>query len=549
MNTFLILYSTLPSDITVKWNNFVTNAFSKIVNTFTHKEAVVIPMTELSTGFSNEESYKYNFIPGYEVYEIPLGSAKQIESSYAPADTTDNSIQYFAEQNIVSLNQSGAKVSVVGMKLGETIIHAKNSTSGLEKTCKVKVVETVEPTSFEVTLDKTEIAIGEQQTLNINIDGGNLGHSELINFRYYDIRKLVFSSSNVAVATVDKNGVIYPQNVGNATISVSNSNGFTKYVDISIKSGTPVPNYENLSIFGSNVCYDNDMIRDQNSGTNHYQLGVKTNDTELNPEDFVWESSNELLVRVDKHGVVRGFRKNKVDDEIATITATSKLTGQSVSFEICVREQLPTAMYHSIVNGDKTSWNPTDYTTCVGDNLVVNIAYEPNISNKNIQYTITDATLIDVTNHGTSLSLIIKAEGACELTVISIVNPSLSRTMHFDILKAGAISSNEVEDIGTTIRKIVGHATLFAIAEAFTLIALYMFLYEKKHWIGLVLSLALELLISSISELVQHFSPDRHGTFSDIGINFLGSLFGAGILVAIYFIRKAIIKRKEKNND
>ena len=549
MNTFLILYSTLPSEITSKWNAFVTNIFVGIVNNATQREVVQIPMTELSVSLSNESSYKYNYIPGYEVDEIPLGSAKQIECFYQPENVTDKSIEYSTENtDIVKLNPNGLTVSVVGLKVGIATIKAKNKLSGLEKEVEVKVVDTVAPTSYEISIDSTNIAIGEQQTLNFTIDGGNLGSSELINFRYYDVRKLVFSSSEESIAEVDNNGVIYPKGIGEATITAINtSNSFERTIDVNVTNGSPVSPYTDLKILGSNVCYDNDMILDQSSHTNHYQLSIYDGESELNPEDFIWQSSDELLVKVDKHGVMRGFRKTVSEDKTATITAISKLTGQLVDFEVTVKDQLPTSMFFGFSNGSSTVWDPEKYTTFVGDVLTITIGYRPNITKKDVDVIISNDSLIECTNQGTTLSINVKAEGECNLKITSIINPNLSYSFSLIIMKAGAISSNELESVGYSLRKVVGHALLFAIAEIFTIITFYMFLFEKKWWLPIALSLGTELLLASISEIVQAVTPGRYGLFTDVLINFGGAILGALSIVSIYLlIRKIKSKKKPK---
>ena len=548
MNTFLILYSTLPSEITSKWNAFVTNIFVGIINNATQREVVQIPMTELSVSLSNESSYKYNYISGYEVDEIPLGSAKQIECFYEPENTTDKSIEYTTvNTDIVRLNPNGLTVSVVGLKEGIATIKAKNKLSGLERETTVKVVNTVAPTNFEISVDSSDIAIGEQQTIDFTIDGGNLGTNELINFRYYDIRKLVFSSSNELAAEVDSNGVIYPKGIGTSTITVTNPiSGVERTIDVIITSGTPISSYTDLRISGSNVCYDNDMILDQSSHKNHYQLSVFDGDVELNPEDFLWESSDELLVKVDKHGVMRGFRKTVSEDKTATITATSKLTGQSVDFEVTVKDQLPTKMTYVVINNGKGEYMPTKYTAFVGDVLTVNINFTPSTSKKDVLVIVSDENLIESTNLGSKLSLRIKCDGDCFVTITSVVNPSLSHTIQFNIMKSGAISYDDLQDVGFSVRKVVGHASLFAIAEIFTIIAFYMFLYKKKWWLPIALSLGTELFLSSISEIVQAFTPGRHGTIIDVLINFAGSVIGCLLVVGIYLLIKKIKKTRNK---
>ena len=544
-NAFLVFYSCLPAKTTSDWNLFVTNIFANLVNTVTEKEIKTIPIEQLNISLSDNE---YNKVPGYKEYEIPLGNSKEIISSYLPLEATDKSVSYYSENDdIVSLNQNGSKVSVVGVGVGCTKVHAKNILGGLDVTCDVMVVPTVAPTSYDISVSRTSIPVGSQETISFDVDGGVLGHDELLNFRYYDTRKLSFESSNTAVATVNNYGVINPKGVGTSLITARNGDYF-KQLEISVVDGTIPQDYENLRIEGSTVCYGNDMLNDK--GNNNHPLKIFDGETELNPDDFIWESSNELLVKVDNHGVMRGFRKSVIQDEQAIITATSKITGQSVSFDVAVKEELPTKMNHWIVNGEKTTWgSPNEFTTCVGDILILNTELSPSVSNKNIEYVISDSDIIECTHQGSSLSLRVIKEGTCTLTISSLVNPDVKSTIRFTVLKAGSINANDLEDVGFNIRKSIGHASLFAIAEIFTLIALFMFLYDKRHWLPLVISLGIELIVASISEGIQHFVPDRFGSFSDVGINMLGAVIGAGILVLIYLVAKAIHKKQNLNKQ
>lgn len=542
-NTFLVLYSCLPAKITSDWNSLITNVFAKIVNTFTEKEIKTIPIEGLDMSLSDNQ---FNEISGYKEYEIPLGSSKEFIATYSPLDATDKAISYYSEDNdIVALNQNGYKVSIIGMKAGSTRIHAKNQLTGLDASCNITVVPTVAPTSYEISASKTNIPIGSQETISVDIDGGILGHDELLNSRYYDTRKLTYESSNMSVATINNYGVITPKEIGTSLITVRNGD-YSKQLEINIVAGTTPSSFANLHIEGSNVCYGNDVLNDQ--GQNNHPLSIFDGDAKLDSRDFIWESSNELLVRVDKHGVMRGFRKSNVQDESAVITATSKITGQSVSFDVIVREELPTKMNHWIVNGDKTTWGaPQEFTTCVGDGLILNTELTPRVSNKNIEYTVSNPNIIECTYQGSSLALRVIKEGNCTINISSVVNPNLKSTIRFTVLKAGSINTNDLEDVGFNIRKSIGHASLFAIAEIFTLIALFMFLYDKKHWLSLAISLGIELVIASISETVQHFVPERFGSFTDVCINMLGVIIGAGILVTIYFIHKATHKKKNQN--
>lgn len=549
-NAFIIAYSCLSQETTNKWQRAITNIFTKLVNDVTEKEVKTTPLENINIGFSGDQ---YNNIPGYKLEEIPLGSAKEVKCTFTPDDATNKAIKYSVEPaDIASLNQSGSTLSIVGMKAGVAKLTATSNDGGFKSEVDFKVVETVAPTSFAASTASSDIAIGTTQTIDFVIDGGVLGKNELINFRYYDTRILNYSSSDIAVATVDKYGVIYPQSVGSTTISVTNGT-VTKSFDINVTSGTPVPAYSSLSISGSNVCYANDMLMDQSKHKDVdciycKQLTPKEGDTFLNPEDFIWESSNELLVKVDKHGKMRGFRKTKNDDETAVITAISKLTGQTATFDVVVKNQLPTKMYFSFDIGDKTIWNPTEYTLSVGDIITVKLGYEPNTPQKAVTVDCSDTSVIEVNNEGANVILNVRKEGTCTIKMTSVINPNLSMQTKYTVVKAGAINTSDVEGVGMSLRKTFGHAAVFTVAQIFTYLTIFMFFFEKPWWFHVSISLGTGLAISGISEFIQYLVPSRHGTMIDVLINFAGAFVGAVLtFLGILIVKKIVQKRKEKN--
>lgn len=550
-NAFIIAYSCLSQETTNKWQRAITNIFTKLVNDVTEKEVKTTPLENINIGFSGDQ---YNNIPGYKLEEIPLGSAKEVKCTFTPDDATNKAIKYSVEPaDIATLNQSGSTLSIVGMKAGVAKLTATSNDGGFKSEVDFKVVETVAPTSFAASIASSDIAIGTTQTIDFVIDGGVLGKNELINFRYYDTRKLSYSSLDEGVAKVDNYGVIYPQSVGSTTITVTNGT-ITKTFDINVTSGTPVPTYSSLSISGSNVCYANDMLMDQSKHKDVdcmycKQLTPKDGDTLLNPEDFIWESSNELLVKVDKHGKMRGFRKTKNDDETAVITAISKLTGQTASFDVVVKNQLPTEMYFSFDIGDKTIWNPTEYTLSVGDVITVKLGYKPNTQQKDVLIDCSDTSVIEVSNEGANIILNVRKEGTCTIKMTSVINPNLSMQTKYTVVKAGAISTSDVTEVGMSLRKTIGHAAVFTVAQIFTYLTLFMFFYEKPWWFHASISLGTGLAISGISEFIQYLVPSRHGTMLDVLINFAGAFVGAVLtFLGILIVKKIVQKRKEKND-
>ena len=540
-NAFIVAYSCLPSKVTEDWNLAFTNIFTNIVNTFSPKNVETIPLTKLDIGLSSD---KYNFIPGYQDNAIPLGSAKQISFTYEPSNATNKSVEYCTENtDVVKLNQSGEKLSVIGLKEGTATIFAKNELSGLTSSCEVAVVKTIAPTSFEISVADTNVSLNSYADIVIDIDGGPLEHNELHNSRYYDVRKLNFRSSNEAVLEVDEFGVVHPLSIGESTITVSNG-VISKTLKLNVVDGTPNVPYSDLKITGSNIAYDSDFIYDKHGS----KLSIFDGETELSNESFIWTSSNELLVNVDRHGVVRGFRKTSVEEQRAVITATSKITGQTATFEVIVKDQLPTKLAYSVNAYDSVKWSPDIFTTCVGDNVRIYFYLEPVAYDKQMTVTSSDVDTINPIFQGNYASLEIKKEGNCVVSFYYDLDPSLKGSITFTVLKAGAMNTGDISSANYTLRKVVGHAALFMVAQIFTIITLYMFFYDKKMWFYSLISVGIGLFFASLSETIEYFVPTRGGKFLDVLIDFAGVVVGAALFIGFMLLYKYIKSKKNKND-
>ena len=549
-NAFIIFNSCLTEEATNTLNKPFTNAFITLVNSLTKKKKKKVPVESIDLRLSTNEEYVYNNIPGYDSNEIPIGSAKEIRCSILPVDSSDQSLSFdVSPQESVVLNQSGSIVSVVGMKTGDCTIKVKSHDGSFESSLKIKIVEPVAPINYEASLDK-KVKVGEKEILNFDIDGGVLGHDELINSRYFDVRKLTYVSSDNTIATVDDKGIITGVSSGLCNITVSNGDGVIKDVQIEVVDGEITMPYTNLSIKGSSFCYANDMILDQSSHVNHFQLTPKTGETELDPNDFIWFSSNELLAKVDKHGVLRGFRKFSNDEEVVNINAISKKTGQEISCNVAVKTQLPSELVFSLKVGKKEVWSPSTYTVSLDGEVSIIPYFSPYGCDKSYKVTSSNEEVISCIKNGNVVNLSIHSEGVSRITITSVAKTSLYIETTINVVKAGAISSEDVGDVHHSIRKIIGHAVVFMVAQIFTFLTLYMFLYDKKWWFYSSISSGKGFIIAVLSEIIQFFVPTRSGTFKDVLIDLAGVAVGFILsFVSVTIINKAKGKKVTNLNN
>ena len=540
LNSFIIVYSCLDDKTTNDWSRFVSNVFTNIVNTITHKETKIIPVEHIETTFTNDEQ---NNIPGYELNEIPLGCEKILDTEVLPENATNKAIVYRNDNNTkVIVNQNGTKASLIGMEKGDTGVVASwtNESYSLLWRTEVKVVDLKAPVSFDASITNSTISMYKPETINVTIT--NAFDDELKDSLYYDVTKLTYSSDDDSVATVGSLGVVTPVSTGSTTLRVSNSNGVEKSFNVTVVDASPLPGYDALTIGGDNSCYENDVF----SGKK-VSLTIKNNDETLNNTDFIWQSSNPLLARVNKRGEVYGYRKISLEDETVTITAIHKRTHQEVTKEITVKKELPTKLHTCYVLGDKELWDHPKVTAFVGDVITVNVSYDKAVLNKDITVTSSNNEVVTCYNQGNSVTLEIKKEGTAEITITSNIVPSLSDTTQITVKPAGAINKENYEDVNLTIRKSIGHALLFAITQVFTFLAFYMFLPNMKWWQVTLISLATGLLIASISELIQFFIPLRSGKFIDVLIDMAGVSTGLTLTLGFTLLIRNNKKKKPQS--
>lgn len=60
----------------------------------------------------------------------------------------------------------------------------------------------------------------------------------------------------------------------------------------------------------------------------------------------------------------------------------------------------------------------------------------------------------------------------------------------------------------------------------------------------IVVALAMVLIIASIDEYIQQFSPNRTSTIRDVGVDLLGGCCGIAIYAGLQFIIRRILKKR-----
>ena len=106
-----------------------------------------------------------------------------------------------------------------------------------------------------------------------------------------------------------------------------------------------------------------------------------------------------------------------------------------------------------------------------------------------------------------------------------------------------AINDGNFDTFASVMRKLIGHFGLFAVDGVFTTLSFYYFVNEKKwcrfYWL-ILMSLATGFIVAALSELAQLITPDRYGTWTDIGIDFGGYFLGFSIVFLVLVLTKKL---------
>lgn len=112
------------------------------------------------------------------------------------------------------------------------------------------------------------------------------------------------------------------------------------------------------------------------------------------------------------------------------------------------------------------------------------------------------------------------------------------------------INDGNFETFAFIMRKLVGHFGLFAVDAVFSTLAIYFFTITKKwykfYWLSMM-GLGTGFIVAILSELAQIITPDRVGSWADVGVDFGGFFLGFAIVILVLFLSKKLIASKSDN--
>lgn len=239
-------------------------------------------VTQPVTGIKLNSSYQ----------EMWVGSKYAIIPTVEPIDAENKNVTYFSsDESVASVDEYGV---VTALKGGNTIIEVTTEEYHLTATCTIVVKEYVS----SITLSEHEkfLNVTETGTLTAVVETSTATN-----------RGIIWSSSDDAICSVDKDGNLSGNRVGNAVITATAADGSGVYDTCIVHVVNPV----------TKITVEPDTVRMLVGDSYIVRAVVEPDNATI--KDVDWSSSNESIAIVDEAGEIFALSTGK-----CKITATSK---------------------------------------------------------------------------------------------------------------------------------------------------------------------------------------------------------------------------------
>ena len=301
---------------------------------------------------------------------IVEGSTYKLTATVLPENTTDSKSVSWSSSNseVATVDANG---TVTAKRAGTAVITA-TSTNGKTAGCTVTVSKKEIPIT-EISLDKSSATLteGETTTLTATVLPENTTYGKSVKW----------SSSNVAVATVDIMGKVTAKSAGTAIITAISENGKTASCTITVNKKDT-----NITITEVRLNKSTETLTEGDKTTlTATVLPENTTDS----KNVSWSSSNSEVATVDANGTVTAKRAGT-----AIITATSE-NGKTASCTVTVsRKEIPITE----ISLDKSSATLTEGETTT---IVATVLPENTTDSKSVSWRSSNSEVATVDANGT----------------------------------------------------------------------------------------------------------------------------------------------------
>lgn len=306
-----------------------------------------------------------------------VGTKFLIIPTVTPIDATDKSVTFkSSDPNIATVSEDGVVTAIKG---GECVITVTTVERGLIASCNITVIEKV--ASIELDKSFMYLNIGNIATLNAKISNADSVTD----------KRLLWTSSNSNVATVDQYGRITGLTEGTAVITVTAVDGGGASASCVVKVIVPVTNIK-LST-NSATLYVGDSL----------QLEATISPANASVKKLSWSSSNPEIARVDEDGEVFALSPGKAK---ITVTSTDD-NNVTATCNIYVKES---------VDASSIRLNSKRLLILAGKGRQLTATVYPRTTNEEIYWESGDTSIIKVSQTGYISAV---GVGRCEVLAYS----------------------------------------------------------------------------------------------------------------------------------
>ncbi len=370
-STFALSAALTPADATdlsVRWESSDTNVVT--VGEGGLLTAVGAGSADITAYSSNEDVTAKCHVTVYvlpesltldsESADLWLDETLTLVPSFLPADTTRKDVEWSSDsKDVASVDDSGV---VTALSKGTAVITAKSKDTGFEARCTVSVHVRVQSVSF----DKEEYTVenGESVTLAPEVAPENAS-----------FKKLLWSSQNEEVATVDENGVVTTHSVGTAVIEAKTEK---EGVAASCKVTVIQKPIEITLSAEKNAIYEGEQLSISAAFEPEYttlrglEWSVSNGDTAEITQDGLLTAKQKGVVTVTARSTANGEVFGEIEIEVC-----KKVTGFNISDEALAMYlgDEAKALSFEVLPGDATNkniiWQTSDDSVVTVENGVI----------------------------------------------------------------------------------------------------------------------------------------------------------------------------------
>lgn len=255
------------------------------------------------------------------------GSTGKLTATIYPSNSTQNVLSWTSsDSNVVSVDQQG---NITGVKAGTATITVSVS-AGVAATCEVTVVSKM--TALTISETSRTLEPSESFHLSASVIPEDASHSELS-----------WTSSDPSVAAVDGGGKVTALKPGNALITVSVEEGFSKTCMVIVE----IP---------ANGVVLNDTAVTLNP-TESYQLIARIVPADAVHGEFSWTSTDPSVVSVDATGKITAHKPGKAQVTVSvpeglstSCVVTVEVPASSISLNETTVTLMPSEKFQLVAN-------------------------------------------------------------------------------------------------------------------------------------------------------------------------------------------------------